>query len=281
MQGRSKRPLSPRKRGGGGAQVLNDALEAYVDWLEAGAVSQGTIRLRLHHLTRFGANADLENASAEDIIGWLQQPGWKPETRKSYRASLRSFYQWLHKTGRRGDDPTIHTRPIKSPPRVHKTAPREAIDAALAKAKERDALAVMLAAFAGLRRAEIAGMHASMIYPKHIVIRGKGGRERKIPIHPKLEPMLRDAQARGGYLFPNVDGGPVTADAMGRRIARLLPEGLSAHALRHHFATEVYRNTHDIRATQALLGHSSIATTEIYVATDDDALAAAVGTLAS
>lgn len=269
-----------RSRLGGGRQVT-DLLEPYINWLEAGGVSQGTIRLRLHHLGRFGEHYDLANATPEDIIGWLQQDGWKPETRKSYRASLRSFYQWQHKTGRRGDDPTIHTRPIKSPPRVHKTAPREALDAALAKAKDRDKLALLLAAYAGLRRAEIAGLHASNIYPAHLVIRGKGGRERRIPIHPVLAPLLKDAQARGGYLFPNVDGEPVAPDAMGRRIARLLPTGLSAHSLRHFFATEVYRNTKDLRATQELLGHSSIATTQIYVATDDDALQAAVGSLAS
>ena len=278
MERRQRTSLSLR---GGVQRQMTNNLNAYIDWLEAGGVSQGTIRLRLCHLGRFSETAEMDTATVDDIVAWLQQPGWKPETRKSYRASLRSYYQWLHKTGRRQDDPTIHTRPIKSPPRVHKTATREALDAALDKAKDRDALAVLLAAYAGLRRAEIAGLHASSIYPNHLVIKGKGGRERRIPIHPRLAPFLKDAQARGGYLFPNCDGAPVTPDAMGRRIARLLPDGFSAHALRHFFATEIYRQTKDLRATQTLLGHSSVATTEIYVATDEDALLAAVASLAS
>lgn len=268
-------PFSPQGEGGG-------VIDAYLSWLEAGGVSPGTMRLRMYHLGRFAETTDLATAPAEAIIAWLQKPGWAAETRKSYRASLRSFYQWQHKTGRRGDDPTVHTRPIKTPPRVHKTATWEAFEAALVNASERDVLAVMLAAYAGLRRAEIAELHASAIYPAHLVIRGKGGRERRIPIHARLAPALKDAQARGGYVFPGRDGWePVTPDAMGRRIARLLPPGFSAHALRHLFATEVYRNTKDLRSCQVLLGHSSIATTQIYIATSDDELTAAVGSLAS
>jgi site-specific recombinase XerD len=64
---------------------------------------------------------------------------------------------------------------------------------------------------------------------------------------------------------------------MGRRIARALPGKWSAHSLRHYFAGNVYRASHDIRSVQQLLGHASIATTEIYTHVNDDDLHAAVG----
>jgi site-specific recombinase XerD len=90
-----------------------------------------------------------------------------------------------------------------------------------------------------------------------------------------VEP-LRKVQERGGYAFPSVDGGPITPDAMGRRIARALPGKWSAHSLRHYYAGSVYRASHDIRSVQQLLGHASIATTEIYTHINDDDLHAAV-----
>lgn len=70
-------------------------------------------------------------------------------------------------------------------------------------------------------------------------------------------------------------GWHVTADYVYRHITALTG-GYSPHTLRHRFGTQVYRVSHDIRATQELLGHSSVATTQRYVATDEDAMRAAV-----
>ena len=66
---------------------------------------------------------------------------------------------------------------------------------------------------------------------------------------------------------------------MYRRIVALTG-GWSPHTLRHRFASAVYRGSHDIRATQELLGHSSVATTQRYVAVDEDAVTAAVRSIA-
>jgi site-specific recombinase XerC len=134
----------------------------------------------------------------------------------------------------------------------------------------------MLAAYAGLRRAEIANLHADQIGERMLTVTGKGSKMRRVPIHPMLEEPLRKVKGRGGYAFPNTDGGPITADAMGRRIARALPGKWSAHSLRHYYAGGVYRASHDIRSVQQLLGHASIATTEIYTQVNDDDLQAAV-----
>jgi site-specific recombinase XerC len=114
-----------------------------------------------------------------------------------------------------------------------------------------------------------------------LTVTGKGSKTRRVPIHPMLVEPLRKVQERGGYAFPSVDGGPITPDAMGRRIARALPGKWSAHSLRHYFAGNVYRASHDIRSVQQLLGHASIATTEIYTHVNDEDLHAAVGMWAS
>lgn len=253
----------------------------YESWLRAGNLSEGTIGLRVYHLKQFSKVHDLDQATPEDIIKWLENPGWKPATKLSARASLRSYYRWAVESGRVASDPTAKTRAVKMPPRAIKEAPQDALLTALEGAHERDRLAIMLAAYAGLRRAEIANLHADQIGDRMLTIVGKGSKQRRVPIHPMLEEPLRKVRERGGYAFPNVDGAPITPDAMGRRIARALPGKWSAHSLRHYFAGNVYRASHDIRSVQQLLGHSSIATTQIYTEVNDDDLHAAVGAWAS
>ena len=270
----------PIRRGGG--QVSTFPYPEFISWLRAGGVSQGTVTLRVCHVNRFAKVCDLLTATTEDVIAWLENPAWKPNTRQAARASLRSFYRWATETDLVAKDPTAKTRPVKVPPRAIKEAPQEALLTALESVGERDRLAIMLAAYAGLRRAEIANLHADNIGDRMLTITGKGSKVRRVPIHPLLEAPLREVKERGGYVFPGANGwGPVGADAMGRRIARALPDKWSAHSLRHYYAGHVYRASHDIRAVQQLLGHASIATTQIYTMVDDDELHRAVGAWAS
>ena len=256
---------------------------AYLSWLRAGNLSEGTVRLRLHHLEQFArAHPDPLDTSTEAIIGYLENQGWKPATMLSVRSSLKSYFKWAVQSGLLIVDPTSRTRSVKMPPRAIKEAPQDALLTALECCNERDRLAIMLAAYAGLRRAEIANLHADNVGERMLTVLGKGQKVRRVPIHPMLEVPLRDAKARGGYIFRGADGwSPVTVDAMGRRIARALPDKWSAHSLRHYYAGHVYRASHDIRAVQQLLGHASIATTQIYTQVNDDDLHAAVGMWAS
>ena len=270
------------QRGGGGTSMTSFSFPEYVSWLKAGGVTAGTIGLRLSYLERFARAYDLYTATTEEIIGWLENPDWKPATRMSARSSLRSFYKWALEAEVVHKDPTARTRPVKVPPRAVKEAPQDALLTALEAVGDRDRLAIMLAAYAGLRRAEIATLHADNIEDRMLTVTGKGSKTRRVPIHPMLVSPLREAKERGGYVFRGADGwSPVTPDAMGRRIARALPDHWSAHSLRHYFAGNVYRASHDIRAVQQLLGHSSIATTQIYTHIDDDELHRAVGAWAS
>jgi integrase/recombinase XerD len=73
---------------------------------------------------------------------------------------------------------------------------------------------------------------------------------------------------------------PVSGDWVSKTLKRLLGGELTAHTLRHRFATKAYQGSKDIRAVQELLGHSSPATTAVYTLIEDDALAAAVASVA-
>ena len=86
--------------------------------------------------------------------------------------------------------------------------------------------------------------------------------------------LAAEIQACGGYLFPGRWSGHVEASYVGKHITRLLPDGWSAHSLRHRYATRTYESTHDLYLVSKLLGHSSAETTQIYVAMPDSRLRA-------
>ncbi len=134
---------------GGGRQMSPFA--EFASWLRAGNLSEGTIALRIHHLRRFCRDHDLDTATPETVIKWLENPGWKPATKLSARASLKSYYRWAMESGRLDADPTAKTRTIKMPPRAIKEAPQDALLTALEGAHERDRLAIMLAAYARIQ----------------------------------------------------------------------------------------------------------------------------------
>ncbi len=173
-------------------------------------------------------------------------------------------------------------------------APDDAVRAALAAADDRVRLALYLAVFAGLRRAEIAAVHTRDIEDQALHVHGKGGHERLVPLHPELRAALRAELRRrregvpgtgwgrgpvkpGGWLFPSdVADEHLTAHHLGKLIAAALPDGWTTHTLRHRFATKAYRTGRDLRAVQELLGHAKPETTAIYAAVPDGALEAAV-----
>ena len=109
--------------------------------------------------------------------------------------------------------------------------------------------------------------------PQHVL--GKGGRRRVVPLTRRLALELR-ALPRG-YAFPGNADGHLSAAYVSKLISRALPEGVTAHMLRHRFASRAYVGSgRDIRAVQELLGHTSVATTQVYTAVPDGALRAGV-----
>jgi integrase len=142
---------------------------------------------------------------------------------------------------------------------------------ALRRADERERLMMRLAADAGMRRAEIAVAHTDDVFEDmlgwSIVVHGKGGKRRVVPLTRGFAALLRDRPH--GYLFPGDEGGHLSPRWVGKLVNRLLDGDWTIHSLRHRFASRAHRVNRDLAVVQDLLGHASPATTRIYVATDD------------
>lgn len=264
--------------------TARDWVADFKDWLSAGGVSRGTVKNRAYWVSRYlDHQPDPWTATTTDLARFLAEPSWAAETRRSAKASLSVFYEWGRIAGHTSIDPTGGLRRIQVPAPLPRPAPDEVLSAALDRCSEPwERLAVLLAAYGGLRRAEIAGLRASdVVDGAWILVRGKGGRQRRVPIHDELRGDLMYAVrwAKDDYVFPSryAGRGHMHVDVIGKRLSELLGPGYTGHTLRHRFATEVYRGSKDIRATQALLGHASTVTTQRYTALVDEDLAHAVG----
>ena len=154
-------------------------------------------------------------------------------------------------------------------------APDAVIGLALEFADDETRLMLMLGALAGLRRAEIAGVHSDHVTAEGLRVFGKGRKWRLVPLVPELRWELERVD---GWAFPSTarPGRPVTADYVADRIEKVLPRPWTCHTLRHRWATRAYQATHDIRAVQEILGHASVATTQRYTAVAADQLRATV-----
>lgn len=257
-------------------------LDQYVQYLHAAGRAPTTIRLRSQHLARAFAWLGVPpmQATEDGLMAYLAANDWKPESRKSVRASLRGFYGWAVKTGRMPSDPTLNLPQVTVPQGEPHPTPDDVLDRALESASPAQILMLQLAAYAGLRRAEIAGLHSSNIDATHLHVVGKGGKPRSVPMHPRLAASLHGWMGgRSGYVFPGNDRGHLSPDWVGRQMSKLLggeDSGWTAHSLRHRFATKAYAGERDLLTVQQLLGHSSVATTQRYTQTPDDARVRAV-----
>lgn len=275
---------------GGSATV-----QTYITYCRAQGMRPATIRLRCHWLNRASRDLPLATATTGDLIAWLGSHEWAPETRKSARAALRSFYDWMTFVGVRDDNPAQLLRPVRVPAGKPRPTPTGILQAALDGATDRDRLMLALAAFAGLRRSEIAGLQWTDITGAMLRIRGKGGAVRHVPISPALADLLdaeaarRDAGQLGTgwryraawkltapHVFPGRWDGHASPETVGAVLAARLGSGWSGHTLRHRFATCAYSVQRDLLTVQRLLGHAKPETTARYAEPPHDAALAAV-----
>jgi integrase len=256
-------------------------LDAYVMHMRAAGRSVATIRLKRQHLERaltwFDAASPWE-VTLEQMTEYLAVHDWAPESRKSVRSSLRGFYHWAEDVGHVDVDPSRKLPTVSVPQGLPHPAPTPVLDDALASADGRTLLMLKLAAYAGLRRAEIAGVHTDDVIGDTLRIKGKGGKVREVPLHSELAEAL--AGVRRGYVFPGNDNGHLSPDRVGRIMAKVLGSGWTAHSLRHRFATMAYAAERDLLTVQQLLGHSSVATTQRYTQVPDSARRRAVDNVA-
>lgn len=252
-------------------------LDEWVEWLRASGRTTETIRVRISQISVASRRvADPLTVTTRDLVAVLSDPTWAPETRKGIRSALVSYFDFLEIVELRADNPARKLPKVSIPSALPRPASEAALAAALTSADADVRLMILLAAYAGLRRAEIAGLHTDDVGDDGLRIVGKGGKHRVVPLAPFLREALEALPT--GWVFPSpvLIGEPLTADNVGRKVTAALPGKWTTHTLRHRFATRAYQGSHDLRAVQELLGHSSVVTTQRYTMVSSDARMAAV-----
>ena len=249
---------------------------------------------------------DVETAARADLEGWLaalDAQGLAATTRARKLSAARGLFRFAYEEGWRADDPAARLtgpRRARALPATLSVADVDKLFAALETTWTGDARlrarALMEVAYAtGLRVSELVGLPVAAARgdPRVLLVRGKGGRERLVPLTDPARAALaawlsaRDAAQTGArpspWLFPSRGAsGHLTRERFFQMVkelalaAGLNPAHVSPHALRHAFATHLLQNGADLRAIQELLGHADIATTEIYTHVLDARLKALV-----
>ena len=283
------------------------------DWigpfLEAQAAEAGAARNTLLAYDRdlrdaaawlAGRGRDLAGASRADLEAYLvhlEAQGLARATRARRLSALRQLYRFAHDDGLRADNPAIRIAGPGRDARLPRTLSPAQVDALLAAAeahgrtaaeRARNTCLMQVLYATGLRVSELVGLPVAAARgdPAVLLVRGKGGAERMVPLTPGARAALagwlthRDAaeaarRVAGGapspHLFPSRGRtGHLTRARFFGLIkelavaAGLSPAAITPHVLRHAFATHLLENGADLRAIQAMLGHADISTTEIY-----------------
>jgi integrase/recombinase XerC len=224
----------------------------------------------------------------DDIAGWIAGRGKVNRTRAIYATRLHLLFRWMLEEGHRADLPTKGLPRQKVPRSLPRPIPTEGLHHALEAADPRVGLMLSLAAFAGLRRAEISKIDRADILddrtPPLLLIFGKGSRERLVPIGPVLaEAFDRFGLPDSGPLFLNRSGGQLAPHSVGLLISghlRACGVDCTAHQGRHTFGTQLYgASGADLLVVQQMLGHASPVSTAIYAAWSPARAASAIALL--
>lgn len=232
-----------------------------------------------------------EKIEKDDIEGLLRELGADevlgPRSQARLLSGIRQFYRYLLVTNAVEDDPTALIDPPKLGahlPEVLSVDEVNAMEAAidLSTPLGHRNLAIIETLFScGLRVSELCGMLISHIYGQEGFIRviGKGNKERLVPIGEKALGDIENYLARRrAWAIPGTNADELFVSQRGKSITRVMVfyivkdlaskagirKNVSPHTLRHSFATELVRGGADLRVVQAMLGHESIVTTEIY-----------------
>lgn len=279
------------------------SIDKFLDdlWLRQG-VSKHTLSAYRTDLRQFAdylnkdellADAALSSAQATTLFNYIQALREKGKSQRSiarFLSSARKYYRYLQHTEQRQDDPCASIKTPKQPQPLPKALSEADVEALLQAAdtnsilglRDRCMLEVLYAT--GLRVSELVGLRLSEVSLRQGLVRitGKGDKERLVPMGEDaldwLQSYISSARKElielGGkgptdVVFLSTRGQQMTRQTFWHRIKALaltagLKTDLSPHTLRHAFATHLLNHGADLRALQMLLGHSDIATTQIY-----------------
>ncbi|KEO53837.1 site-specific tyrosine recombinase XerD [Thioclava indica] len=280
---------------------------------EAGA-ARNTIESYARDLTDFCAFAlakslalaTLQRGDIETYLIRCEADGLAKSTRARRLSAIRQMFRFAYEEGWRSDDPAIRIAGPGRAQRLPKTLSLEEVEALLEAARDqgrslRDQIrnrALMELLYAtGMRVSELVGLPVAAARgdPRMLLISGKGGKERMVPLSPPAREALADwLRARDAaeeearvkrrippsrFLFPSSGKeGHLTRQGFHRLLkdiavnAGISPAKVTPHVLRHAFATHLLQGGADLRAIQMLLGHADLSTTEIYTHVLDERL---------
>ena len=259
------------------------ALNDWFDWLAQDQVKSphtlATYRRTWRTVTFDPTTATLDDAEA----WWTARRDLSVSTRRNELAALRSFYRWAIRYGHVREDPTRRLTPPKAPQRISEHVGRQELNALFDALPDDLRRATALGAYAGLRVSEAAALHWHDVdreMHRIHVRQGKGGKDRLVGLPAILLDHLLP-EKRGCYVVTGT-AATITGHTLGRRwTAATRAAGVDAtfHKLRHRFGTMAVAAGVPLTSVQRAMGHSSPATTAIYVAasdTDLDLIAEAV-----
>lgn len=271
-------------------------------FLEMMAAERGAARHTLesyqrdleHFAQRVKAIEKADGVDVERYVAWLHKQHYSPRTIARRLSSLRQYYRFLFEEKVRQDDPMLGVETPKQPKSLPKLLSVKEIATLLAALDGEDLpehrrLRAMLSILyaTGLRVSELvslplaAASHLLTSGEPFLLVKGKGGKERLVPVNQQaIEALKQYLDARGVFvqtkgpnkwLFPSTSAqGYLTRQRFGQLLkqvaieAGLDPARVSPHVLRHSFASHLLAGGADLRVIQELLGHADISTTEIY-----------------
>lgn len=231
---------------------------------------------------------EIEHREVRSWLADLSKAGYASTTINRHLSAVRMLYKWLVGKGVTNQDAAAAVASPKLAKRLPKTMTDKDVEALLSVCNSdaqgmRDAAMVELLYATGARISEASGLNLSDIdFSQHQArLFGKGSKERIVPlydkacaalkayIHPARQELLAKAKEPTDALFISARGNRMSAAALRKRFERLivlagLDSGLTPHAMRHTFATELLDGGADLRSVQELLGHESLSTTQIY-----------------
>lgn len=257
----------------------------------------------LAHRGRDFVTAD--QAAVEDYLISCDAQGLSKATRARRLSAIRQLYRFAHEEGWRADNPALRLKGPGQDQRLPQVLSHEEVDRLLDAARDkgrsiedqiRNCALLELLYATGMRVSELVELPVAAVRgdPRMILVRGKGGKERMVPLSAPARVAVADWLTRrdraeeldrkagrpaSKYLFPSrgVDG-HLTRNhfyVLIKQIAVLAgvsPGKVTPHTLRHAFATHLLAGGADLRVIQTLLGHADLATTEIYTHVLDDHL---------
>ena len=247
---------------------------------------------------------DLRKAEKADIkqyLAYIKEENLSTRTQARKLSCINSFYLFLLTEGEIKENPTLGIFSPKVGKSLPKYLSQEEIDRLINTAKKKNCITGIRLEFqlellydTGLRVSELVSLPFNAIMKNRCIqVMGKGSKERMVPVCDKVFELfekykkVRDSFIKSGqkskFLFPSrSQSGHQTRDAFYKNIkeiaimAGIPPERVSPHVFRHSFASHLIAGGADLRAVQTMLGHSDIATTQIYTHIQTDRLQNAV-----